>query len=265
MKIFAPAKINLCLDILKKMTDGYHEIRTVFHEINLKDEIELFESKQQDSLSIEKSKTPIDPNHLIKQKDNLAFKALQLVKSKFHITRFAKIHITKNIPISSGFGGGSSNAAAVLKALNKLWNLKLTNNELMELGAGLGMDVPFFIVGGTALGEHYGEKITPLKKIRGLKIDINVGKNPKSLPNMPPQKVSPVTPSKTASMYEKLDLKKCGQNQEKTKKLLKGIETENHQLIIENIHNDFETIIPVPKNHHLTGSGPGIFKTRLVL
>ena len=256
IRIQAPAKINLCLDILKKDKSGYHEIRTVFHELpNLADELEIYGSKESNCTSI-----PYD----IPQKNNLAHKALKLLKKDQNINANAKIIIHKRIPIAAGLGGASSNAAAVLKGLNELWGLNLSIDELLNLAFQLGADVPFFILGGTALGEHYGEKLTPLKPIKCVEFAIDR------------QEVWPVTASqdadmsqlsnmsnsKTAKMYASLDLTLCGKNTEKTKLLLEGIENENPELITKNLHNDFETITPTPKNHHLTGSGPTTFKAR---
>ncbi|MFA7685185.1 MAG: 4-(cytidine 5'-diphospho)-2-C-methyl-D-erythritol kinase, partial [Candidatus Gracilibacteria bacterium] len=165
------------------------------------------------------------------------------------IKKFVKIKIKKNIPFASGLGGGSSDAAAILKGLNKLWKLKLSKSSLADLGAKLGMDVPFFIYGGTALGEHYGEKITKLPTIKNIKFKIYPGK-------------TPLISQKTQTAYQKLSLKKCGQNLFKTKLLIQGIKTKNKKLIIENLHNDFETVTKVSINHHLSGAGPTSFTVR---
>ncbi|MFH1534269.1 MAG: 4-(cytidine 5'-diphospho)-2-C-methyl-D-erythritol kinase [Nitrospirota bacterium] len=241
IKISAPAKINLCLDILKKDKSGYHEIRTVFHELpNLADELKIYESKESDHTST--------VDDLIPQENNLVHKALKLLKKDQNISTNAKIIIHKRIPIAAGLGGASSDAAATLKGLNELWNLNLSTEKLLDLAFQLGADVPFFILGGTALGEHYGEKLTPLKPIKCVKFTIQAKENY-------PQE------DKTAQMYASLDLSLCGKNTEKTNLLLEGIEKEDPNLIIQNLHNDFETITPPPKNHHLTGSGPSTFKT----
>lgn len=247
IKISAPSKINLCLDILRKGTAGYHEIQTVFHELpNLADELEIYESKESDHTSIAQGPQNTYPNRLITQENNLAHKALKLLKSDQNISTNARIIIHKRIPIAAGLGGGSSDAAAVLKALNELWRLNLSTDKLIELASQLGADVPFFILGGTALGEHYGEKLTALKPIKNIEFEIK------------PKEDS--TENKTAQMYASLDLTLCGQNAHKTKLLLEAIENENAQQIIENLHNDFETISPQKKGLHLTGSGPSTFK-----
>ena len=261
MKLFAPAKINLCLDILKKDATGYHKIQTIFNEIELSDEIEINSAKEKDFLSIRKGKIQKDPNRLIKTQDNLAFKALQLIKNEFQINKFAEIKITKNIPLASGLGGASSNAATVLKGLNKLWELNLSDQKLMELGAQLGMDVPFFIVGGTALGENYGEKITPLKRIENLEIKLHERSNEISFKSVTGDTF------KTASMFAQLDLSKCGKNTDKTKACLEAIKAGDTPTIIKSLHNDFETLSlykNLPQNHYLTGSGPSTFEVNAV-
>jgi 4-diphosphocytidyl-2-C-methyl-D-erythritol kinase len=245
MKIFAPAKINLCLDILKKTESGFHEIQTVFQEIpDLTDEIEIEETEKKDEIII---------NAPVKTEENLAYKALQLIKKTFKIKKFARIVIKKNIPLSSGLGGASSDAAAVLKGLNKLWDLKLSTKNMTELAAQIGADVPFFITGGTALGTHFGEKTTPLPSIKCIKFKIN---SPKTWPKIP---ASIGESTKTKNMYESIDLSVCGKNKQKTKDLLDGIKNGDKNAIIKNLHNDFEAILPVKKEQHLSGSGPATF------
>ena len=252
IKISAPAKINLCLDILKKDKTGYHEIQTVFHELpNLADELKIYKSKESDHTSIAYDPESTYPKRLITQENNLAHKALKLLKKDQNITKNAKIIIKKRIPIAAGLGGASSDAAATLKGLNKLWDLNLSTEKLLDLASQLGADVPFFILGGTALGEHYGEKLTPLKPIKNIDFKIHLSKNP------------PHKANKTTQMYASLNLSKCGKNTEKTILLLEGIEKEDSNLIIQNLHNDFETLTPTKKDHHLTGSGPCTFFSNL--
>ena len=249
MKLKAFAKINLCLDVLRKDDRFcYHKIQTVFHEVkSIFDEIELTEAKNRDlffAFSPPKLKTQVR----MPKSEDMILKALSLVRKTFKIKKFVKIKVKKKIPFASGFGGGSSDAAAVLKGLNKLWELKLSQKSLAKLGAKLGMDVPFFIYGGTAIGKNYGEKIAQLPEIKNIKFKIY------------PQKTAGLS-RKTAAAYEKLDLKKCGKNLKKTKLLIRGVKTRDKKLIIENLHNDFETILknPLLKNRHLTGAGPSTF------
>jgi len=247
MKILAPAKINLSLDILGKDSSGYHKIQTIFHEIKyLADEIEITSSKKEDIL--DSFIAPKISAILLPQKsDDMVYKALMLMKKTFKIKKFVKIKVKKNIPFASGLGGGSSDAATVMKGLNKLWKLNVSKEALAKLGKRLGMDVPFFIYGGTAMGKHYGEKITQLPAIKCINIKVN------------PLKSKPIS-QKTQNAYKKLNLKKCSKNLGKTKLLLKGISSGDKKLILENLHNDFETIMKTPKNYHLSGAGPSTFQ-----
>ncbi|MBD3360254.1 hypothetical protein GF366_00460 [Candidatus Peregrinibacteria bacterium] len=217
------------------------------------DELKIFDTQDRDKLSISKKLGSRYTNQLIKPENNLAFKALKLIKATYNIKKIVKIVINKQIPPSSGLGGASSDAAAVLKGLNELWKIKLSQKQLMKLAEKLGKDVPFFIIGGTALGTHFGEKIKPLKPIKSVKFKIlPTEKWPKL-----PEKIDPK--NKTEKMYGLLDLSNCGQNQKKTKTLLQAVRTQNKSGIINNIHNDFETLISAPDNAHLSGSGPAVF------
>ncbi len=149
----ACAKINLTLEVLGKRADGYHDIATVFQEINLKDTL-TFEERPQ--LTLECDCPALQSN------ENLAFKAARLLQEKTDSRKGALISIQKGIPVASGLGGGSSDAAAILRALNKLWGLGLSPDQLLKLANRLGSDIAFFLYGGTALGEGRGERVTPL-------------------------------------------------------------------------------------------------------
>lgn len=148
----AYAKINLTLEVIKKRADGYHDISSVMQTVDLHDLV-----KVQNSETLE-----LSMNGGIEASYNLAFKAGQLLQKVTGTKHGAKIFLYKNIPISAGLGGGSSNAAATLRALNKLWELRLTNKELAEIGASLGSDVPFLVYGGTALVMGKGDDVQRL-------------------------------------------------------------------------------------------------------
>lgn len=158
MRIYekAPAKINLSLDVLRKREDGFHEVEMVMTMIDLADRVTL-ELLPQDRILItsQVGTIPLDEK-------NLAFQAAKLLKEKYHVTKGVFIHIEKNIPVAAGLAGGSSDAAATLRGLNRLWELNIPEAELLELGAILGSDVPFCIKGGTALATGRGEKLTPI-------------------------------------------------------------------------------------------------------
>ncbi|ADU92554.1 4-(cytidine 5'-diphospho)-2-C-methyl-D-erythritol kinase [Geobacillus sp. Y412MC52] len=157
LSIKAPAKINLSLDVLYKRPDGYHEVKMVMTTIDLADRIELVALPEEDAIRI------VSQNRFVPDDcRNLAYQAAKLLKETFSIRQGVAISITKHIPVAAGLAGGSSDAAATLRGLNKLWQLGLTLDELAELGAKIGSDVAFCVYGGTALATGRGEIITPI-------------------------------------------------------------------------------------------------------
>ncbi len=152
----APAKINLFLEILGKRDDGYHEIETVMQEIDLVDNLQFEEIQEGVRLKCNDKNIPSDEN-------NLVCKAANLILNECGIKKGVLISLEKNIPVGAGLGGGSSDAATTLKALNLLWKIGLNDAELMHFAAKLGSDVPFFIKGKTSLCSGRGEKITPVE------------------------------------------------------------------------------------------------------
>jgi len=154
MRFVAHAKVNLYLDVLRKREDGYHDILTIFQSISLSDELVI---ERSDGIWVE-----CDVPGLPSGEMNLAYRAAKLLKDTAGLKAGVKIEISKRIPIGAGLGGGSADAAAVLIGMNELFNLNLPRRTLMELGSEIGADVPFFILGGTALGEGIGDKLTRL-------------------------------------------------------------------------------------------------------
>ncbi|MFE8704029.1 4-(cytidine 5'-diphospho)-2-C-methyl-D-erythritol kinase [Cytobacillus sp. FJAT-54145] len=154
--IKAPAKINLSLDVLHKRQDGYHEVEMIMTTIDLADRIELM-LLDSDSIRIN-SQSRFVPD----DQRNLAYQAAKLLKERYKVTKGVQIAIEKTIPVAAGLAGGSSDAAATLRGLNKLWDLGLSLDELAELGAEIGSDVSFCVYGGTALAKGRGEVITQL-------------------------------------------------------------------------------------------------------
>lgn len=152
----APAKINLTLDVLQKRPDGYHEVEMIMTTVDLADRIWL---KPLDSGILIRSSERFVPN----DKRNLAWQAADILRKKFSIQSGVEITLDKHIPVAAGLAGGSSDAAATLRGLNRLWNLGLTLGELAELGASIGSDIPFCVYGGTALAQGRGEKIRHLQ------------------------------------------------------------------------------------------------------
>jgi 4-diphosphocytidyl-2-C-methyl-D-erythritol kinase len=156
VKLFSPAKVNLCLNVLGKRKDGYHELETVFERIGLGDRLTLSERPDGIRLRVQGQKVPAGPT-------NLVWRAAELLQRRYRVQKGVAIVLEKNIPVAAGLGGGSSNAAAALLGLNRLWKLRLSRATLLKLGAELGSDVPFFILETPfALGTGRGEK---LKKI----------------------------------------------------------------------------------------------------
>ncbi|NGZ78127.1 4-(cytidine 5'-diphospho)-2-C-methyl-D-erythritol kinase [Saccharibacillus alkalitolerans] len=152
----APAKINLMLDVLHKREDGFHEVEMVMTMVDLADRLTLSDpGSSRISLSSQSGYIPLDDK-------NLAVRAARLLKQRFGVSRGVHMHLEKRIPVAAGLAGGSSDAAAALRGLNRLWELGLSEAELEELGAELGSDVPFCVRGGTALATGRGEKLETL-------------------------------------------------------------------------------------------------------
>ena len=160
LEINSNAKVNIGLKVLGLRGDGYHDIITIFQEINLFDSISISTNEKGCNFKC-------DVNWLKNDKDNLCVIAFEIMKKKFDI-RGINIDLKKNIPKGSGLGGGSSNAANVLKGIRDLHSLNISDNELEEIAVEVGADVPFFIRGSIQLGEGIGNRLTTLKtKIKG--------------------------------------------------------------------------------------------------
>ena len=154
LSALSTAKVNLFLDVLNKRNDGYHNIGTLFQEVNISDEL---------TIDLQESSTIIlntNINITVTPEKNLVYRAAKLLQEKYGVNKGAKIHLHKNLPMGAGMGAGSANAAITLKLLNELWELSLSPQELEQDGASLGADVPFFIQGKSALAEGIGEKLS---------------------------------------------------------------------------------------------------------
>ena len=152
----APAKINHFIHILGRRCDGYHDIQTIFQFVALADKLEL--SPRKDGKIIGSYKTPG-----IKFKDDLVYKSASLLQATSGTNLGVNVVLKKQIPVGGGLGGGSSNAATMLVALNELWKLGYTPKQLMSLGASLGSDVPIFVFGQSAWAEGRGEMLEPIE------------------------------------------------------------------------------------------------------
>ena len=247
------AKINLSIDVLGKREDGYHLVEMIMQTIDLYDIIKI-KALETEEIIINSNTLDIPLNE-----NNIVYKAIELIRENFSIKRGVEVFIEKNIPIAAGMAGGSSNAAAVLVGLNKLWNLNLSNEELKELGFKLGADVPFCIEGKTALAQGVGEELTYIK---GLSDDISI------LVCKPELFVS------TKEVYEGLDLKNI-KNRPDNKYLIKCLENNDIESLSKNMANVLETV--TSKKHTeindiekimnennalgsmMSGSGPTVF------
>ena len=161
MIIFANAKINIGLNIISRTHSRYHNLQTVFYPIPLYDIIELSViSTKQNSIEFYSSGIIIDS----KKEENLCVKAYRLLQESFNLPAI-KVHLHKQIPLGAGLGGGSSDAAFLLKAINDIANLNMNNKQLKEIATKLGADCPFFIDNNPAYAEGIGEKLSPIKDI----------------------------------------------------------------------------------------------------
>ncbi|MDR0676960.1 MAG: 4-(cytidine 5'-diphospho)-2-C-methyl-D-erythritol kinase [Elusimicrobiota bacterium] len=157
MKVKSNAKINLFLKITSKRLDGYHNLETIFQEIDLYDELDFyFTDKNKIDLFV-------DGNFRVgANQNNLVYKACDAIKKKFKIDKGIEINLTKNIPFGAGLGGGSSDAASCIKTLIENLNIKISQKELIKLALSFGADVPFFLFGGRCLAISIGEKLIKL-------------------------------------------------------------------------------------------------------
>ncbi|MDO5381226.1 MAG: 4-(cytidine 5'-diphospho)-2-C-methyl-D-erythritol kinase [Eubacteriales bacterium] len=156
IRLKARAKINLGLDVLRKREDGYHEVRMIMQTIGIYDRIIL------DKIPEEDIRIKTNLGFLPVNENNLIYKAIKLMKDEYNLPGGIEVDLNKFIPVAAGMAGGSTDAASTLFGINKLFNLKLPMEKLMELGVNIGADVPYCIMRGTALAEGIGEKLTKL-------------------------------------------------------------------------------------------------------
>ena len=238
----AYAKINLALEVMEK-ENGYHKVNNLMMPINLYDEVILEEADKVEMV-----------DNLIE--DNICIKATNLFLKEFNINKGVTIKVTKNIPISAGLAGGSSNAAAVLRGLNKLFNVNASITKLEELASMLGSDVPFFINTKLALCTGRGEIINPVN-ISYSKIKILL--------------IKPNTGLSTKEVYQNYKYKNISKK-ENIDNIIKALENNDRQLLIDNIFNDLGEISLslnkemkdiydklIYKNLFVSGSGPTMF------
>lgn len=243
MIVKANAKINLTLDITGKRDDGYHLLSSVFQSISLFDEIEIEKANR---ILIEFSNSEVDAEN------SIAAKAAKAFFEYTNIQGGAKITVKNNIPTRSGMGGGSSDCAGVLVGLNRLFGTNLTEIKLCEIGAKLGADVPFCIVGGTAKVQGIGNIIKPLPDLP--KLNLVIIKHGEKL--------------STADMYRQSD--NMPYSSPKTEKMEEAIKSGDISQILDNISNAFLSVVDIDFEEKLlksygavkvglSGSGPSVF------
>lgn len=214
------AKINLSIDVLGKRKDGYHLVEMIMQTIDLFDTIKI------GVLEDDKIIINSNSNNIPLDKNNIVYKAANLIKTKYNIHKGIEIYIQKNIPVAAGMAGGSSNAAAVLVGLDKVFNLNLSKPELEELGLELGADVPFCISGGACLAENIGEKLT---EIDGLSKDAFL------------VICKPNIFVSTKDVYEEIDKKEI-EKRPNNKLLIQLLKDNNLNSLSENMYNVLEEV-----------------------
>jgi len=228
MKIKAYAKINIALDVVGKRKDGYHLLRMIMQAIDLYDTIEIEKIDSGINLKCNKHYVPTDER-------NLAYKAAKLFKETYSIDEGVDITLDKNIPVSAGLAGGSTDAAGVLKLMNKIFDVNADDDELKALGLKLGADVPYCISGGTALCEGVGEQITQLKQFKD-KILILI---------KPPFGVS------TKEVYKNFDLSRVIFHP-RIEELIEKMESDDIYFVANNMKNLLENV--TLKKHRVISS-----------
>lgn len=252
IKLKALGKINLGLDVLGRRPNGYHDVRMVMQTVYLYDQI-LLEKTDKEGISLKTNLFYLPVNE-----NNLAYRAAKMLIDEFAIKEGIHISLEKHIPVAAGMAGGSSNAAAVLYGMNRLFQLGLTDQELMERGVKLGADVPYCIMRGTVLAEGIGEELTPLPAMP--KCHVLLAK--------PPISVS------TQKVYEKLDAQEVTKHPD-IDGILLGLQTGDLKKITSSMGNVLEnvTITEYPQierikdvmkeegalNAMMSGSGPTVF------
>ena len=251
LEITANAKINLSLDVLRKREDGYHELRMIMQSVELHDTV-ILESVGTDI------RVECNSRWVPKNADNIACRAASMLMGKYGIKSGLRIKIIKRIPVSAGMAGGSTDAAAVLKGLNRMFSIGLDTKALMEMGKQIGADVPYCIAGGTMLAEGIGELLTPLKRFSGINLVI----------------IKPEIGVSTAWVFKNLDLGKP-MDRPDTKLLTDAVEDGDVLGVASNMKNVLESVT-IPKfeivneakkrllelgalGSMMSGSGPSVF------
>ncbi|MFH1479523.1 MAG: 4-(cytidine 5'-diphospho)-2-C-methyl-D-erythritol kinase [Candidatus Omnitrophota bacterium] len=255
IKLYAPAKLNLYLDVLEKRLDGFHNIKTLFEKIDLLDEI--FIRVKGNSIKVN-----VIPPTCPGGKDNIVYKAASILLKEAGVDIGLEIDIKKNIPVSAGLGGGSSDAATALRSINKILKLGIPEDRLFSIAGSLGKDVPFFMMDYPfAMGSGTGEILEPL----------DIGHTLSHVIIKPDISIS------TAEAYERFDDSEKAVDRKDIDKLADALKKKDISLVNENYFNSFEGSLGVYREKvceikslflnvahtpgHLSGSGPSVFCT----
>ena len=250
-RIKAYAKINLGLDVVRRLENGYHEVKMVMQTVGIYDVLDFQRTAGGIVITTDSGELPTN-------EDNLIYKAAKLMIEKYHITEGVKIHLEKHIPIAAGMAGGSTDAAATLKGMNRLFDLGCTLKDLMELGVKIGADVPYCVMRGTALAEGIGEKLTRITPVPHMWILI----------------AKPQINVSTRLVYEQLDMGGI-QKHPDIDGIIRAIEAQDVVRIAQSMGNVLENVTvplyPVIEtikqdmlshgaiNAMMSGSGPTVF------
>ena len=252
MQVKAFAKLNLTLDILRRREDGYHDLQMVMQSIDLADELTVTPAEGEGAMSTTQSYLPSDGR-------NLAQMAAEAFRNAAGRGGQVDISIVKRIPVFAGMAGGSSDAAAVLRAMNELTGAGYTPAELAKIGEAVGSDVPYCVVGGTALAEGRGERLTPL-------------------PPLPPCHVvvcKPPFPISTPQLFSRVDVRKIARRPD-TEGMLAALAAGDLTGVARRMYNVFEDVLESRRQAEInaikaalidcgalgaamTGSGPTVF------
>ncbi|NLX63928.1 MAG: 4-(cytidine 5'-diphospho)-2-C-methyl-D-erythritol kinase [Clostridiaceae bacterium] len=218
LTILAPAKINLSIDVKDRLASGYHSVEMIMQTIDLFDIITVERTQSDVSIQCDDPQLPCDHG-------NIALKAAELFFEKCPYKGGARISLKKNIPIAAGLGGGSSDSAGVLKALNRLYDNCLTDTELAEISGRLGADVAFFLSGGTQYARGIGNELTQLPDLGDVHILL----------------VNPGFPVSTKFVYENLDISNMGERPD-IPGIIDAIKRRDINFVAENMRNVLESV-----------------------
>lgn len=252
MRLRALAKINLGLDVLRRREDGYHEVRMIMQTLKMYDKITIRKMKEP-GIQLKSNLFYVPENE-----SNLAYRAAKMLADEFQLEQGIFIDLQKFIPVAAGMAGGSSDAAAVLYGVNRMFQLNLSKRQLMERGVKIGADVPYCIMRGTALAEGIGEKLTPLPPMPSCKVVV----------------AKPQISVSTKFVYDNLKLDEIAAHPD-IDILLEGIREGNLHKVAANMGNVLETVT-IPNypviaeiseemmrlgalNAMMSGSGPTVF------